>query len=90
MPTLAPYLTRLGADMPVIDKTGLTGQFNLASIWKKIIAAAAEIGGPPPSNEGMYQSTVAIMGRQCGLKLVPSKAPIEVLVVDQAERPSAN
>jgi uncharacterized protein (TIGR03435 family) len=90
MPALARYLTGLGADMPVIDKTGLTGQFNLDLDMEKIIAAAAEIGGTPPSNEGMYQGTVAIMERQCGLKLVPSKAPIELLVVDGANRPSAN
>ena len=31
MPTSARYLTRLGADMPVIDKTGLTGAFNLVA-----------------------------------------------------------
>jgi uncharacterized protein (TIGR03435 family) len=90
MPTLARYLAGLGADMPVIDRTGLTGRFNLDLDMEKIIAAAAEIGGTPPSNEGIYQGTVAIMERQCGLKLVPSKAPMDVFVVDGADRPSAN
>jgi uncharacterized protein (TIGR03435 family) len=43
MPTLARYLTGLGADMPVIDKTGLTGQFNLDLDMGKIAETAAEI-----------------------------------------------
>jgi uncharacterized protein (TIGR03435 family) len=90
MPMLARYLAGLGADLPVIDKTGLTGQFNLDLDMEKIMSAAAEIGGTPPSNQGIYQGTVSVMERQCGLKLEPSKVPIEVLVVDRADRPSAN
>lgn len=54
------------------------------------MSVAVESGRTPPSMEDIYQGTVAVMERQCGLKLVPSKAPIVVLVVDRADRPAAN
>jgi len=90
IPALARYLTRFGADMPVIDKTGLTGQFNLDLDMRKISEAAADISGTPPSNEGLYQATVEFIDRQLGLKLTPTKALIDAFVIDRVNRPSAN
>ena len=90
MPTFARFLTRFGADMPVIDKTGLTGQFKFDLDMRKIVEVATDISGTPPSNEGMYRGTVEFIDRQWGLKLIPTKAPIEVLVIDRVNRPSAN
>jgi uncharacterized protein (TIGR03435 family) len=88
MADFAKYLTRLGNDLPVIDKTGLTGNYDLDLDMNKIMAAAgAESGNPGIA--GVFQATVdAIEG--LGLRLVRTKAPIEVLVVDHAERPSGN
>jgi uncharacterized protein (TIGR03435 family) len=90
MSTLARYLTRLGADMPVIDKTGLSGTFNLDLDFEKIVALAAQTGGTPPSDGAMFQGAVEIMERDCGLKLAPTKALVEVLAIDRVNRPSAN
>ena len=90
MPALARYLTRSGADMPVIDKTGLTGQFKLDLDMGKIAEAAVDNSGTPPSNEGMYRGTVEFIERQWGLKLVSTNAPVEILVIDRVNRPSAN
>jgi uncharacterized protein (TIGR03435 family) len=90
MPSLARYLTRTGADRPVIDKTGLTGQFNLMLDAEKIAEIAVDISGAPPGIEGMYRGTVEFIERQWGLKLVPTNAPVEVLVIDRVNRPSAN
>ena len=89
MPTLARFLSRFGADMPVIDKTGLTGQFKLDLDMTKITEAAADISGTPPTNEGMYRGLVEFIDRQWGLKLIPTKALIEVLVIDRVNRPVA-
>jgi uncharacterized protein (TIGR03435 family) len=90
MPALARYLTRLGADMPVIDKTGLTGRFKLDLDMGKIMEAAADISGTPPSNESIYRGTVEFIERQWGLRLVSTNAPVEVLIIDRVNRPSAN
>src|SRR5262245_31932515 len=90
IPAFARFLTRFGADMPVIDKTGLTGQFNLDLDMRKITEAANDISGTPPSNEGMYRGTLEFVDRQWGLKLIPTKALVDGLVIDRVNRPSAN
>jgi uncharacterized protein (TIGR03435 family) len=86
----ARYLTRFGSDRAVIDRTGLTGNFNLDVDMEKITAAAAEAANGAPGIEHMFEATANILESQLGLKLQPTKAPIEVLIVDRAERPSAN
>jgi len=83
MPTFARFLTRFGADMPVIDKTGLTEQFKFDLDMRKIVEVATDISGTPPSNEGMYRGTVEFIDRQWGLKLIPTKALIDALVIDR-------
>jgi uncharacterized protein (TIGR03435 family) len=86
---LAMFLTRLGSDKPVIDKTGLTGYFDLDLDMSKIIETA-QSGGGPPTNESMFDAAVSAIQDELGLKLAPTKAPIEILVIDHAEKPSEN
>ena len=88
MADFAKYLTRLGNDLPVIDKTGLKGNYDLDLDMNKIAAAGADSG--PPSISSVFQATVDAMEEQTGLKLARTKAPVEVLVIDHAERPSGN
>jgi len=85
---LATYLAHLGADIPVIEKTGLTGKYDLDLDMDRIMAAAGAESGNP-SITAVFQATVDAM-EGLGLKLVRTKAPVEVLVVDHAERPSGN
>jgi uncharacterized protein (TIGR03435 family) len=86
----ARYLTRFGSDRPVIDKTGLAGNYDLNLDMEKIgTAAAAAAAGGPAGIGNMFQATVDAM-QDLGLKVTPAKAPVELLVIDRAERPSAN
>jgi uncharacterized protein (TIGR03435 family) len=87
VPSLARFLTRLGADKPVIDRTGLAGTFKIELDMQKIMAAALE-GGGPPSNESIYLATVDAVEDELGLTLKSTKSPVDVLVVDHVERPS--
>jgi uncharacterized protein (TIGR03435 family) len=89
LPHLAQYLTHFGSDRPVIDKTGLTGSFNLDLNMAKIGMAASEAPGGASSNANVYQATVNAM-EDMGLRLMPAKVPVEVLVIDRAEKPGAN
>lgn len=89
LPSLATYLTRLGSDRPVIDKTGLTGYFSLDLDMSKIMSEAAQ-SGEPPSNGGIFEATVNSIQDELGLKLSPTRAPIEMLVIDHAEKLTGN
>jgi uncharacterized protein (TIGR03435 family) len=82
---------------PVMDKTGFTGEFDLNlnytddALTKSPFSAAPDDPGgnrlpPPQPNLSIVFSAM----QQLGLKLEPAKGPIEVLVVDRAERPTAN
>ena len=79
----------LGADRPIIDRTGLTGSLGLDFDMESIMATFAH-GNGPPTNQDIYNATVDALDDQLGLTLTPMKAPVEILVVDHAEKPSAN
>ncbi len=66
----------------VIDKTGLTGSADVTLKWSDDVAA--ETGGPN------VISIFTAVEEQLGLKLQPSKGPVNTLVVDHVEMPSAN
>ena len=66
----------------VIDKTGLTGHADITLKWSDEVAA--QQGGPN------VVSIFTAVEEQLGLKLEPSKGPVDTLVVDHAEMPSAN
>ncbi|MGH9240608.1 MAG: TIGR03435 family protein [Vicinamibacterales bacterium] len=79
---LAPQTGRF-----VIDRTGLTGTFDLDLTWTPDPTTAA--GGPPSAfNDGT--TLFAAIQEQLGLKLEAQRAPIDVLVIQSAERPPAD
>jgi len=73
----------------VIDKTGITGLFDLQLDFVPDDTTPAM----PPPPPGSYISGVSIaqaLQQQLGLRLESAKGPVQVIVVDQAGRPSAN
>ena len=71
----------------VIDKTGLNGPFDLDLQWTPDSAPA----GAPALERGAQvdgTSLFAAMQEQLGLKLDARRAPVEVLVIESAERPT--
>jgi bla regulator protein blaR1 len=83
---LAPSTGRL-----VIDRTGLTGRFDLDLEWTPDQMPPPPPPGappsvlPPPPADG--PSLFAAIQEQLGLKLEATRGPVEVLVIDSAERP---
>jgi uncharacterized protein (TIGR03435 family) len=66
----------------VVDKTGLTGIYDIDLTWTPdSTVASTELSGP---------SLFTAIQEQLGLKLEAGKGPVEVIVVDSAEKPSAN
>ena len=64
----------------VVDKTGLKGSYDLDLTWTP--EGAEQNDGPPVIFTAVQE--------QLGLKLVPAKGPVEVLVVDSIEMPTEN
>ena len=68
----------------VVDRTGLAGKrFDYDLTWSPEDQRDAD-----PANAG--PSIFTALEEQLGLKLVPSKALVEVLIIDHIERPSPN
>jgi len=78
----------------VVDKTGFTGLFDV-----RLDFVPDEMTGlmpPPPPDAGGASSDsnsppiLAALQEQLGLRIEPARGPVEVLVIDHLERPSAN
>jgi uncharacterized protein (TIGR03435 family) len=72
----------------VVDKTGLTGRYDLTLRWTPDDASTPLLNGEPDPNAppGLFTA----IQDQLGLKLESSKGPVPVLVIDHIEPPSAN
>ena len=93
---LASQLTRqLGRQ--VVDKTNLAGEYDLALDWTPEAGESSAIPGqpgPPPDvqseGEDLKPSIFTALQGQLGLRLQATKAPLDVLIVDRVEKPSAD
>ena len=80
---LAPFVNR-----PVVDRTGLGGEFDFELAFTPERPPILNGGALPPTSDGA--SIFTAIREQLGLALDPQRAPLEVLVIDSAERPSEN
>jgi uncharacterized protein (TIGR03435 family) len=75
-------------DRPVENNTGLEGKYDFKLQW------TPELG--PPTADGRIvdgsfgPSLFTALQEQLGLRLESTRGPVEVLIIDQAERPSEN
>jgi uncharacterized protein (TIGR03435 family) len=84
MADIAEALGQGALNRPVVDQTGLTGRFDLRLTWTPDGSqSATESADAPPDFFTAIQE-------ELGLKLVSTKAPVDVLIIDHVERPSAN
>jgi uncharacterized protein (TIGR03435 family) len=78
---LADRLTNMGS-RPVLDQTGLTGKYDFRLV---AIPESRSLGQSDPADISIN----AAVG-ELGLKLVPQKAQIDIIVVDHLEKPTEN
>ena len=82
-----PSLGRLGR--PVVDQTGLSGRYDFTLEWTPESTALPPPGADiQPDSQG--PTFLEALQEQLGLKLKPTKARVDVLVIDHVERPSPN
>ena len=96
MSLLANTILSSVTDRPVLDKTGLSGYYDLT-----LPGSALKPGRPPASPATPQTPDTALpplddesiftaLPDALGLRLQPSKRPVETLVIDHVERPSEN
>ena len=78
MSILADLLAQL-LDRTVRDDTGISGDFDVKLNW-----------GPGQTADRDGPSIFTALQEQLGLKLNAQKGPVEILIIDRAERPSGN
>jgi uncharacterized protein (TIGR03435 family) len=75
------------ADHPVLNRTGLTGEFDITMQYDR------DTDGPDDAGPGgglFGPSMFKAFQNELGLKFESTKGPVEVLVIDHAEKPSEN
>jgi uncharacterized protein (TIGR03435 family) len=98
--TMTNLCSQLGIamDREVIDKTGLTGRFDIhlqvspADMKPKFVAGRTveQTDQPAPDDSTVGPSIFTALQQQLGLKLDSAKGPVQVIVVDHLEQPTEN
>ena len=80
-------LQRLALDRPIVDRTGLTGAWNIQlSFTRETPESVGRTELPDNAAPNLFNA----LQQQLGLKLEPAKTQVDVLVIDRAEKPSQN
>ncbi len=77
-------------ERPLVDKTGLSGQFDVTLEWNPDIARLPEgVSNPPTLAELEARPALfTAVEEQLGLKMESTTAPIDVVVIDSVGRPT--
>jgi uncharacterized protein (TIGR03435 family) len=97
MGEFAEFLQARILDQPVVDQTGFgTTRYDFTLKWTPDAAQLAQLGAPglnaqpAVDNPDAPPDLFTAFQQQLGLKLESTKAPVDVLVIDRVEKPSAN
>jgi uncharacterized protein (TIGR03435 family) len=79
-------------DRPVVDQTGLTDRYDFLLKWTpdESQSGLGEKVPPPADDPNAPPGLYTAIQEQLGLKLISSRAPVDVLVIDHIEMPSEN
>ena len=78
---------------PVIDRTGFTTPFDLKLSFVPDLTTPTMPPPPPEAAanlDSMSPPITSALQQQLGLRLESTKGPVDVIVVDRLDRPSAN
>jgi uncharacterized protein (TIGR03435 family) len=91
MPDLTNLLQSAVLDRPVVDQTAVTGRWDFDLSWTP---DDSQFNGrfktPPQTTENPPPELFTAIQEQIGLKLEPTKTAAPVMMIDHAEKPSAN
>jgi|AAFX01.1.fsa_nt_gi uncharacterized protein (TIGR03435 family) len=69
---------------PFLDETGLTGVFDLRLSWRP------EVGPGSGDPRDVRPSFFTALEEQLGLKAIPARRAVEVLIVEHVQQPNAD
>ena len=79
---------------PVVDRTGLRGTYNYTFKYSPELSGAGmkgpDGGEASVASDPSGPSIFTALQEQLGLKLEPTKGPVETIVIERAEKPTAN
>jgi len=84
------------SDRPIQDRTGLTGLYTIDTEgWVPMQPRPPASDAAPPSAEALAMSdptrpTLFVIMDRLGLKLEPTKGPVDIYTIDHVERPTEN
>jgi uncharacterized protein (TIGR03435 family) len=96
MTDFAQWMQNGVMDRPVVDQTGLTDRYDFQLKWTPDDSQFAAFRGvgtgptPPTDSANAPPALYTAITEQIGLKMGPAKVPVDVIVIDHAEKPSAN
>jgi uncharacterized protein (TIGR03435 family) len=79
-------MIRSSAGRDVVDRTGLTGEFDIRLRWRP--DAGMTQGQDPGNADDSAVSLFTALQEQLGLRLESRRGPVEFLVIDSVERPT--
>jgi uncharacterized protein (TIGR03435 family) len=74
----------------VVDQTGLSGRFDLHLEFRRALTLSVDGNDVATDEPESAAPTIFTVLKRLGLNLIPTKAPIDVVVIDHIERPSEN
>ena len=89
---IGALITGIGAraGRPVVDRTGLTGRYDINLSWMPDGMTPERLAEIPPEIRPQEMGLFEAIEQQAGLKLEPSRAQMPVLVIDSVDHPTEN
>jgi uncharacterized protein (TIGR03435 family) len=86
---LASLLQRAILDRPVVDRTGLTGRYDFSLEWApNETEFGGDVGAAPETTPSL--PLFEAIQQQLGLRLEPTRGPVDALAIDAAQKPTDN
>ena len=89
MEALIYALSKAGLERQVIDRTGLTGRYDISLSWSpddKLV----ESQGPGDNSDPSRMSIFTAIQDELGLKMEATKADVDAVIVTHIDKPSRN
>jgi uncharacterized protein (TIGR03435 family) len=89
------FMLRQEVDRPIVDRTGLSGNYDVELRFAPARLATGPSPGalpvlPPIASDPGWPALADALRDQLGLKIEPARGPVDVLVIDSVEPPTEN